>query len=324
MADDSPTTEPRPEERKGLIEKIGPALPIGLTALAAVFGSMSAGALQQAMYWKSQAAQDQSKSTNQWTLAGFKRDRALIMESSCRTLRAMAKYATATFPKPEDLPPIKVPKDDPNPEATKKKLEDARQQALSWLVKRDGPPRVSPLEITDENIKALRQGLADRKPEAELLALAAKIDQNVINKAIDDAEDFTARTDKEWDATVKAAAELASAVDKKPDPDATTARQAVGYDLEERRYRAESRLNQGIGFLYDIRVKVSTAESDRHRKKSATLSYAMLIAQIGAVASSLALAKRGAGVIWVLAASIGVVAIMFGGSALLPPGILPF
>ncbi|MFO0822064.1 MAG: hypothetical protein U0792_02920 [Gemmataceae bacterium] len=47
-----------PDEPRSLIEKIGSAVAVGLTALAAVFGSMSAGQLQQAMYCKSQAAQD--------------------------------------------------------------------------------------------------------------------------------------------------------------------------------------------------------------------------------------------------------------------------
>src|SRR5262245_34759866 len=92
-----PAEDPKPEEPKGVLDKVGAALPIALTALATVFASMSNGALQEAMYWKSQAAQDQSKSTNQWTLAGFKRDRALIMQATSAQLRATAGYAPASF-----------------------------------------------------------------------------------------------------------------------------------------------------------------------------------------------------------------------------------
>ena len=322
MSSDSPPVE----APKTLLDKIGPALAVGLTALSAVFGSMSAAQLQQAMYWKSQAAQDQSKSTNQWTLAGFKRDRALVMEGDTRVLRAISNYAPATFPSVESLPPVKVPKDDPTPEETKKKLEEAQKQALSWLQKKDGPPRVSTPEITDENIKALRKGIEDRLPESELLVIAAKVNAQAINKAIDDAEEKTAQVDKEWEATLKAAADFASFNDdKKPDnAEARTARQAVGYELEERRYRAESRLNQSIGFLYDIRVKVSSATSDKYRKKSELLGYAMLVAQIGAVAASLAMARKGAGSLWFLATTIGVVALGFGGYALIPASLLGF
>ena len=87
----------KPDEPKSLIEKAGAALPVALTALAAVFGSMSNGALQEAMYWKSQAAQDQAKSTSQWSLAGFKRDRSLVMQTTAAQLRAAAGYAPAAF-----------------------------------------------------------------------------------------------------------------------------------------------------------------------------------------------------------------------------------
>src|SRR5262245_47649035 len=227
---------PKPEEPRSLFDKVGPAVAVGLTALAAVFGSMSASAMQRSMYWKSQAAQDQSKSTNQWTLAGFKRDRALVMEAAYRSLQAAAEYATPSFPSPENLPPPRVPKDDPNPEETKKKLQEAQLRALSWLAKRDGPPRVRPPESTDEHIKALRKAIEDRAPEAELLQIAAKVDVAAINKAIDDAEKFAADADKDWGPTVSAAGELASDNDPKhaDSPKNRTARQAAWFDLEER------------------------------------------------------------------------------------------
>src|SRR5439155_10839669 len=121
-----------------------------------------------------------------------------------KSLLATAEYAAPSFPSPENLPPVKAPKDDPNPEEAKKKLEEARARALSWLTKRDGPPRVSPPEITDERIKALRKAIEERQPEAELVHLAGQVDQAAINKAIDDAEKLAADTDKEWGATVSA------------------------------------------------------------------------------------------------------------------------
>jgi hypothetical protein len=306
--------EPKPEEPKSFLDKLGAALPIALTALATVFASMSNGALQEAMYWKSQAAQDQSKSTNQWTLAGFKRDRALIMQATAAQMRATCGYAEPFFLSPSA------------PEAVK---------ARAWLTERGdkgGPPPVKLPDIDDAAIKQLREALEQREPETELLKKARKVDMAKINKAIDDAEKFNEQTDKEWDPVLKAAAVLARAqpVIKDGDPDAAkkaaraTASQAAGFDLEERRYRAESRLNQGLGFLYDVRVKVSTAESEKHRKKSDYLSYAMLVAQIGAVASSLALARKQKSTLWLFAAMVGVVAIGVGGYAMVPPTLLAF
>ena len=65
-------------------------------------------------------------------------------------------------------------------------------------------------------------------------------------------------------------------------------------------------------------VKVSTAESDRHRRKSQSLSYAMLVAQVGAVAASLALSRKKGYSLWFVAGVIGIVAVGFGGYAFLP------
>lgn len=324
MASAPPTGPAEPEKPKSFIEKVGPALAVGLTAIAAVFGSMSAAQLQQAMYWKSQAAQDQSKSTNQWTLAGFKRDRALTMDAAAKQLRAMSEYAPATFPA-DALPPIRVKKDDPHPEETRKQLAEAQKEAVAWLEKRDVPP-VSVPEIKDANIQAIRKAIENRESVAEELKIAAKVDTDAITHAIDEAEKNAEQIDKQWDATVKAAAEVASYADeKKPAPaKERTARQAAGYELEERRYRAESKLNQGIGFLYDIRVKVSMATSDQHRRKSVLLGYAMLVAQIGAVAASLALARKRQISLWVVATMIGLGALAFGGYALLPASIFGF
>jgi hypothetical protein len=311
MSSDTPA-EPRREERKSLLDKIGPGLAVGLTALAAVFGSMSAAALQQAMYWKSQAAQDQSKSTNQWTLAGFKRDRALVMQAAAAQLRAHSDYRRADF----------------NLSAS---ADEAQKKALQWLTDAKLPPRVELPKVTDEAIAAVDKAIREREPEAEQLAKAAKVGLDAINKAIDDLEKAVEQVDKDWDPVVKAAAKLVDGQvafkadgddDRRAKAGAAAAAQAAGFELEQRRYRAESFFNQAIASLYEVRVKVSTAESDRHRKKSQTLGYAMLVAQIGAVAASLALARKRGFSLWLVAGTVGVVAIGFGGYAFLPASLL--
>ena len=308
--------EPKPEEPKSFIDKLGAALPVGLTALATIFASMSNGALQEAMYWKSQSAQDQSKSTNQWTLAGFKRDRALVMQATAAQLRAAAGYAAARFAVPADSSGAEGPK------------------AVAWLTEtkpeKGGLPGVKLPDVEDAQIKDLRDAIERREPERELLNRAALVNMAKINKAIDDAEKYTEQLDTDWDPVLKAATGLVRAqTSVEPDaPEAAkraaSAAQAAGFELEERRYRAESRLNQGIGFLYEIRTKVSAAESDKHRKKSAFLSYAMLVAQIGAVASSLALARKQKSALWLFAGLVGLVAILVGGYAMVPPTMLHF
>ena len=123
MSDATPA-ETKPEPSKSLIEKIGAALPIGLTAIATIFAGMSTGALQKAMYWKSQAAQDQSKATNQWTLAGFKVDRSLIMQTTAAQMAAFAGNPANPFVATSALPAEATPE----------------QRATEWLAGK-GPPR---------------------------------------------------------------------------------------------------------------------------------------------------------------------------------------
>jgi hypothetical protein len=301
------TEAAKPEEPKGFLDKIGAALPVGLTALATAFAGMSTSELQRAMYWKSQAAQDQSRVTNQWTYAGFKRDRALIMQTTAAQLRAAGGYAPANFSN-SSLPPLKGKPEDSEAE------QKAQAKALEWLLKKNVDPSPLP-ELKDEQIRALLKAIKEREPEAEQLRMAGRIRMPAINEAIDAAEKKSEEYDSQWGPILKAATEIASyAEDAKGEAAARlrTARQAAGYDLEERRYRAESFINQSIGYLYEVRVKVTSAESDKHRHKSELFFYAMLAAQIGATVSALALARRTKSLLWLFASLTGIVALGIG------------
>jgi hypothetical protein len=147
-----------------------------------------------------------------------------------------------------------------------------------------------------------------------------------VTKAINDAEAANEKiTEGDWDPVVGAVRKLVADARKAGGGDAparTAAAQAALFEMEQRRYRSEATLNQEIGFLYEVRTKVSAAESDKNRKKSDFLSYAMLVAQIGAVASSLALARKQKSALWLFAAIIGIVAIGVGGYAIIPAGLL--
>lgn len=288
------------DEPKSLLDKLGAALPVALTAIATAFAGMSTSELQRAMFWRSAAAQDQARATNQWTLAGFKRDRSLIVQTTAAQLRAASGYAKASFT-------FAAP---PGSDA---------DRAAKWLLG-EGPPPVSLPDVGDEPLLALLKAIRDREPEAEILKKAARLPMDRISKAIDAAEEAVRRTDDDWDPLVKAAGKIVAAqADVKADaPDRAgrlanaTAAQAAGFELESRRYRAEATLNQGIGFLYEARVKVSTAESDRHRVRSENFFYAMLAAQVGATVASLALARRRKSALWALAGLSGLVAVAIG------------
>jgi hypothetical protein len=314
-ANKTPDTPAEKDKPKTFMERFGTILAVALAALATVFAGMSAAALQRSMYWKAQAAQDQSKSTNQWTLAGFKRDRSMVMETSAAQLWANCDYMTLTE-KSFSVPSDKT--SDPN-----------YLKALAWLVNekgKGGPPPVKLPDIPEEKITALLKDIENRKPELDLEHMAAEVSREstkknplsiipshvTINAAIDAAEDANVQIDKEWSPVTAAANTLIAPGEGGK---AHVARQAALFEMERRRYRAESRLNQGLGRLYDAKVYISSAESDKFYTRSTLLSYASMITQVGVVLASLALARKGS-FLWILAAIIGIIAIGVGGHAM--------
>src|SRR5262245_54949730 len=90
-------TPDAPAEEQTLWDKLGTALPIGLAALATVFAGMSSRQLQKAMFWRTPAGQDQARATNQWTYAGLKKNRALIMGAAAAELAAKAPDRRVDF-----------------------------------------------------------------------------------------------------------------------------------------------------------------------------------------------------------------------------------
>jgi hypothetical protein len=282
MAEDStPEAEP-----SGLFAKLGAALPVGLAALATAFAGMSSSEMARAMFWRSAAAQDQAKATSQWTLAGFKKDRALIVQTTAVSFRILPQHTPAAeYGSPTD---------------------PASAAAVKWL-RGEGPPTVSLPPVTDEGIQSVLAGMKERLPERELIRRAVGIPFPVLDDAIRDAERSVAALDDEWGQVFRAADALAS---KSPTP---AAAQAERYDLEGRRYQIEATLNQGISQLYEVRVRRTTAESDRQRKRSDNFFYAMLVAQLGATGGSLALARRRRSALWLLAGLTGLVSVAFGG-----------
>ncbi len=285
------TSPPTDDKPKSLFDKVSTALPIGLTALATIFAGMSNSELQRAMFWRTAAGQDQAKATNQWTFAGLKRNRSLIMEGNAVQFGIQAGKRDGPFAIPE------------SGKANEK-------MAAEWL-SGNGPPRVSLPTIEDANLQAVLDAIRTREPEDDILKIAAKIQPKTINRAIDDAENASAKIDTEWEGVLKAASDLVAARTK-AEPAAASAIQAARFALEQRRYRAESSLSLGIGFLYDARVRVVTAISDHHRRRSEYFFYAMLVAQIGAVISTLAVARQQKSGLLLLAALAGAVAVGFG------------
>ena len=99
---------------------------------------------------------------------------------------------------------------------------------------------------------------------------------------------------------------------------------AARHGFTARRYEDEARSFQDEAYLYDVKVLLSSARSDRHLKRSFGFMIAMLIAQAGVTVGSLALAFKRRVPVWLIAVIAGAVALAFGAYVFLELGPLVF
>ena len=73
----------------------------------------------------------------------------------------------------------------------------------------------------------------------------------------------------------------------------------------------EARLNQAIASIYELFVRKSNMEAERHHRRSQKFFYGMLGAQLAVIISTFAIAARKRDLLWSLAATAGLLAIAF-------------
>ncbi|HEX3148903.1 MAG TPA: DUF4337 family protein [Gemmataceae bacterium] len=349
MADTPPAeaaAAPAAPAPKGVWGAVLTATPIALTALATAFAGLSSSEMTRAMYYRSLAAQHQSRAGDQWAFFQAKRIRGTTLESTVETFQAMVH--------PDGFDPFLM---GPALQSLRGHLAKSPQSdgAIAAIEKAEarlppGPAGSSPLgggdlpkvelhsipdpanrQIYEEVIRAIQQ----RQTEDETAALVAKLSPAVIEEATRLAETDADLFDKACEPTnelvkqLKAAfRDLAQAMyllrrgrgAMAPTPEGiaefdrldASFRMAV-MDYEARRYRQEANLNRRAAEAYEVRVRRSGVESDRHRQRSQQFFYSMLLAQLGATVSALALARAQRSLLWLLAAAAGVVALCFTG-----------
>jgi hypothetical protein len=103
-------------------------------------------------------------------------------------------------------------------------------------------------------------------------------------------------------------ADAIRALNAKLQGDFKAARHAYG----ARRYEDDARSNQESAYLYEVKVQLNSARSDKHLFRSKMFLLAMLVAQAGVTIATLALAVKRKSIFWLLATLTGIIAIGFG------------
>jgi hypothetical protein len=339
------------EAPKGAWGSILTMTPIVLTILATAFAGLSSSEMTQSMYFRSLAAQHQSKAGDQWAFFQAKRIRGTNLEMTVQLLQSLAHplefdplmpagvsseilkdvdraAGGESGPKQkaaaDALPKVKKAVDNLNTFLAK----TTTQEGLTYLTNGKLPAadrhQLEP-EATRNAIMAVVEAVRDRKTEGDTAALVAKVKAEDVEEATRIVEDNAERFDKASKPVTdtirgleKALKELTAAVRPLSDPALDRSQEALNtsfrvaaLDFDARRYREEAKLNGEAADMYEVRVRRSGLTSDMHRDRSKKFFYSMLMAQAGVTVSSLALAGAKRSWLWLFAAVAGVVAVAF-------------
>jgi Domain of unknown function (DUF4337) len=238
-----------------------------------------------------------------------------------------------------DKLPVPIGEDrKPEKKADENKPEEKKQAPLATITIGEDQRK-----LLDEAIKAIN----DRKPEKEIAPIVLKITDETLHDEIEkadaeakktakkgkDAEYVMEQLDELMKNLARATYSYLQSFDKQPRKDDADRKQAeqqsaavrslihklmtnytaTRHTFTHRRYEKDARSNQSSAELYEVKVYHSGAKSDRHMDRSKNFMYAMLVAQVGVIIASMALAVKHKSLVWLLATVAGLVAIGFGG-----------
>ena len=290
-----------PDELKGDVAqnkwgKLLTATPIIMTVIATALAGLASSEMTRAQYSRSLAAQQQSKAGDQWGYFQAKRLRGSIQRNTVDILQCTT-----------DLHPLDVAA-----LANSKLIQQSPtgQQALAALASGELP--TVPLgPLPSPEIQSALRAIENGKPESEIRPVAAKVKDKDLEVALSAATDRASA----FDSVIKPVNEVVDELEKTlfGSGDRSLIRDFVAARLRytAERYDAEARLNQAIGELYELQVRKSNIDADRHHLRSQRFFYGMLGAQMAVIISTFALAARKRNLLWSLAAAAGAAAVGF-------------
>jgi hypothetical protein len=282
--------------------KILSATPVVLAVVSTLLAGLASSEMTKAQYDRSLAAQLQSKAGDQWSFFQAKRLRGALQNTTLDVILSSTGRG-----KLEREALLAALRGTPAAAALDKSGESL------FAVLRDGSlPKPAATPSVDANVKAALEALETSRPENELVALLAKVDDKVLEDAVRAAREHALSLD----VVLKPINQNIEAIEQqmdRPQIESATRRDFVAARLEynARRYDAEARLNQVVANLYELQVRKANLSAARHHRRSQRFFYGMLAAQTGVIISTLAIAARKRNLLWTIAAIAGVAAIAF-------------
>jgi hypothetical protein len=306
-----------PEELKASVPqtffgKILAVTPVVLAVVATLLAGLASSEMTSAQYDRAFGAQLQSKAGDQWSFFQAKRLRGAYQESTAELLQ------TLTEVHPLDAAEL-LRAAGGNEELNQLLKSPAAAKAIG-LLQRGEVPAVGAGGAVDGKVKAALEGLGRLAPDEEMAGLLAGVSDGMLEGALkaarEQAEGFDAAT-VPVNAFVERLSELLPQV---AGAGGGTTGRSLARDIAAARlrytaarYETEARLNQAIANIYELQVRKSNISAERHHARSQQFFYGMLAAQLGVIVATFALAAKKRNVLWILAATVGGVAIAFAG-----------
>jgi hypothetical protein len=302
--------------------KVLSATPVVMAVLATMLAGLANSEITRAQYGRSLAAQQQSKAGDQWGFFQAKRLRGAVQRNTVDLL--LSTSLVRPFD-PDNLRSAAERASGPAAAEFKNRLvalidSPAGQQTMSFLQK-DQLPEIPAGEKLEQPIQNAIDAVEAGKPEVEVSSYLAMVpDQtldNHIRAARDRAKAFDEKT-RPINETLESIYSLLSKNAVLLQADGAKEPSAAARDFNvarlrfaSQRYDVEARLNQAVANLYELQVRKSNTESERHRIRSQRFFYGMLGAQTGVILSTLAMAARKRNFLWSIAAAAGLIAFAF-------------
>jgi hypothetical protein len=255
-----------------------------MTVIATALAGLASSEMTRAQYSRSLAAQQQSKAGDQWGFFQAKRLRGALQRNTLDLLQGTA-----------DVHPFAA--------------TDLDAQARTALQTGE-LPAVPGAATEDANVAAALAAMESSKSEAEIAPFVAKIKDKELDQALRATKARALAFDAAMGPVNQAIDRLERSLaggDKSLNRDFTAAR--LRYTAA--RYDTEARLNQAIANLYELQVRKSNLDAERHHARSQQFFYGMLIAQAAVIISTFSLAAQKRSLLWSLAAAAGAAAISF-------------
>ena len=259
--------------------KILTATPIIMTVVATALAGLASSEMTRAQYSRSLAAQQQSKAGDQWGFFQAKRLRGALQRNTLDILQ------TTTEVRPLEISGV--------------------EPKVLAALQRGQLPEIGPAPGIEPKLQEALEAIENSKPAEQISPVLAQVKEQVFENALRAAKDRAEAFDVATKPVNQAIERLESQTTDRRNFIAARLRYTAN------RYDAEARLNQDIANLYEVQVRKSNLDAERHHNRSQRFFLGMLAAQAAVIISTFSLAAQKRSLLWSLAAAAGAAAISF-------------